>query len=279
MDQVDKKINENIQRKIFSASTKEKLRELKKEIFGKHGIITKMLQVAIALNDHQKKETINSINQLKENLLLQIARKEKEIAEKELGQKLLAEQIDVTLEGKKFPVAYLHPITQIIQKIYSLLIPFGYQIVESSEIEKEKYNFDKLNMPPEHPARNMQDTFYFSPPWLLRTHTSNAEIHAMENSPNQEIKIITAGKVYRRDEDDATHSHQFTQIEGLVIGKDISFSHLKGILELILQGLFGPNHPIRFRPSYFPFTEPSVEVDAQCLKCQGQGCSICKQTG
>ena len=134
-------------------------------------------------------------------------------------------------------------------------------------------------MPPEHPARDMHDTFYLDTNLLLRTHTSNTQIRVMESNPNQELKVITAGKVYRRDEDDATHTHQFTQIEGFVVGQDISFSRLKGTLELVLKKLFGENHPLRFRPSYFPFTEPSVEIDAQCPPCQGQGCNICKKSG
>ncbi|CAG8507134.1 7577_t:CDS:2 [Ambispora gerdemannii] len=129
-------------------------------------------------------------------------------------------------------------------------------------------------MPPEHPARDMHDNFYLDTNLLLRTHTSNTQIRIMENNPNQELKVITAGKVYRRDEDDATHTHQFTQVEGFVVGRDISFSHLKGTLELVLQELFGADHPIRFRPSYFPFTEPSVEVDAQCIPCRGQGAGL-----
>jgi len=183
------------------------------------------------------------------------------------------------LEGKKIPLGNLHPLTQIIQRIYDIFLHLGYQIAESSEIETEGYNFNKLNMPPEHSARDMHDTFYLNANLLLRTHTSNTQIRVMENNPNQELKVITAGKVYRRDEDDATHTHQFTQIEGFVVGQDISFSHLKGTLEIILKKLFGKNHPVRFRPSYFPFTEPSVEVDAQCIQCQGKGCNICKKTG
>lgn len=189
------------------------------------------------------------------------------------------DKLDIYLEGKKVPLTSLHPITQIIQKIYDIFLPLGYQVAESSEVETEECNFNKLNMPPEHPARDMYDTFYLNANLLLRTHTSNTQIRVMENNTNQELKVITAGKVYRRDEDDATHTHQFTQIEGFVVGRDISFSHLKGTLELVLKKLFGEGHPIRFRPSYFPFTEPSVEVDAQCLPCQGKGCNICKKTG
>ncbi|CAG8670015.1 2053_t:CDS:2 [Ambispora gerdemannii] len=136
-------------------------------------------------------------------------------------------KLDIYLEGKKYPLASLHPITQIIQKIYAIFLLLGYQVAESTEIETEEYNFNKLNIPTEHPARDMHDTFYLNANLLLRTHTSNTQIRVMESNPNQELKVITAGKVYRRDEDDATHTHQFTQIEGFVVGRDISFSHLK----------------------------------------------------
>jgi len=188
-------------------------------------------------------------------------------------------KIDIYLEGKKVSLGNLHPITQIIRRIYDTLIPLGYQIAEGPEIETEEYNFNKLNIPPNHPARDMHDTFYLNNNLLLRTHTSNTQIRLMESNPNQELKIISAGKVYRRDEGDKTHTHQFTQLEGFMIGQNVNFSHLKGTLELILKEIFGKDHSIRFRPAYFPFTEPSVEVDAYCVSCQGQGCSICKQTG
>lgn len=193
--------------------------------------------------------------------------------------KLKKDGVDIYLEGKKLPLANLHPLTQITQKIYDIFLPFGYQITESAEIESEEYNFNKLNMPSEHPARDMHDTFYLNANLLLRTHTSNTQVRIMEENPNQELKIITAGKVYRRDEDDATHTHQFTQVEGFIVGRNVSFSQLKGTLELVLKKLFGENHPIRFRSAYFPFTEPSVEVDAQCIQCQGSGCNICKKSG
>jgi len=188
-------------------------------------------------------------------------------------------KVDNYLEGKKIPLGNLHPITQIIQRIYDILIPLGYQIVEGPEIESEEYNFNKLNIPPSHPARDMHDTFYLNNNFLLRTHTSNTQIRLMENNPNRELRIISAGKVYRRDESDKTHTHQFTQLEGFMVGRNVNFSHLKGTLELILKEIFGKAHPIRFRPAYFPFTEPSVEVDARCVPCQGKGCPICKQTG
>lgn len=203
----------------------------------------------------------------------------KKFIQKEQNQKLLAEKIDITSTGKRLSPAYLHPLTQFTQKITVFFQKLGYQLIESPEIESEENNFNKLNIPADHPARAMHDTFYFSSRYLLRTHTSGGQIRIMEKNPNQDLKIVIPGKVYRRDEDDATHTHQFTQIEGLVVGKNISLSHLKGTLVVLLKELFGSPCPLRFRPSYFPFTEPSCEVDIQCLRCQGKGCNICKQSG
>ncbi|KLL02871.1 MAG: phenylalanyl-tRNA synthase subunit alpha [Mycoplasmataceae bacterium RV_VA103A] len=177
------------------------------------------------------------------------------------------------------PIAYLHPLTQLTQKIYDIFLCLGYQIIESPEIETEENNFTKLNMPAGHPARDMQDTFYLHDSSILRTHTTNIQSRVLSSFPNQELKIISAGKVYRRDDDDNTHTHQFSQVDCFVVGKDISFSHLKGTLELLVKELFGEQQTIRLRPSYFPFTEPSVEVDASCVQCQQKGCEVCKKSG
>ncbi|CAJ0836263.1 2039_t:CDS:2, partial [Entrophospora sp. SA101] len=201
-------------------------------------------------------------------LLTATEKKEQELAERELKEQLLTEKIDITLEGKSLPLACLHPLTQLVQKIYDIFWRLGYQIVESPEIETEENNFTKLNMPPGHPARDMQDTFYLNNNLLLRTHTTNVQSRMLQANPNTELKIVSAGKVYRRDDDDASHTHQFTQVDCFAVGKDISFSHLKGTLELLVKELFGQQQIIRLRPSYFPFTEPSVEVDATCVQCQ-----------
>jgi len=174
------------------------------------------------------------------------------------------------LAGKKIPVANLHPLNQLIQKIYNIFLRLGYQIVESPEVDTEDNNFTLLNMPAKHPARTMQDTFYLNNNLLLRTQTTTIQPRIMKENPNTELKVITAGKVYRRDEDDATHTHQFTQVDCFVVGRNISFSHLKGTLELLVKELLGVQQNIRLRPSYFPFTEPSVEVDANCIQCQGK---------
>ena len=276
----EEEINFLAKKSLQEAENFSEIEKIKKKYLSKGGIISQFFQQISQEKDLQKKKKLGElINNWKNKLAAKIKEIEAKIKEQKPTKELEEKRVDIYLEGIKIPLANLHPITQIIQKIYDLFLQLGYQIVESPEIESEEYNFNKLNMPPEHPARDMHDTFYLDTNLLLRTHTSNTQIRVMENNPHQELRVITAGKVYRRDEDDATHTHQFTQIEGFVVSRDISFSHLKGTLELVLKKLFGENHPVRFRPSYFPFTEPSVEVDAQCFSCQGQGCNICKKSG
>ena len=172
-----------------------------------------------------------------------------------------------------------HPLTRVVEEIEDFFISMGYEIAEGPEVEKDYYNFEALNLPKGHPARDMQDSFYISEDILLRTHTSPVQARTMEAKGGAPIKIICPGKVYRRDSDDATHSHQFTQIEGLVIGEDIRMSDLKGTLSLFAKKMFGDEREIRLRPSFFPFTEPSVEMDISCFKCGGDGCNVCKKTG
>jgi phenylalanyl-tRNA synthetase alpha chain len=188
-------------------------------------------------------------------------------------------ELDWGKEGKKIPVACLHPITQLTQKIYDIFLHLGYQIVEIPEIDSEENNFTLLNMPPGHPARATQDTFYLNNNLLLRTQTTTIQPWIMKKNPNTELKVVSIGKVYRRDEDDATHTHQFTQIDCFAVGKNLSFSHLKGTLELVVKKLLGKEQIIRFLPSYFPFTEPSIDIEARCFRCQGKGCETCKETG
>ena len=269
-----------IKNSLIEAENSKQPEVIKKEYLEKGGVSSQFLQELTHENNLEKKKKLGSlINQWKKQLIEKISNIGKTISRKRFKKNEKEKKIDIYLEGKKIPLGNLHPITQIIQKIYEILTPLGYQIVESPEVETEEYNFNKLNIPPDHPARDMHDTFYLNDGLLLRTHTSNTQIRLLENNPNQELRIISAGKVYRRDEDDATHTHQFTQLEGFAVGQNVNFSHLKGTIELLLKELFGKDHPIRFRPSYFPFTEPSVEVDAQCIPCRGQGCNICKKTG
>ncbi|MBH4862640.1 phenylalanine--tRNA ligase subunit alpha, partial [Staphylococcus aureus] len=196
------------------------------------------------------------------------------------NKQLAEETIDVSLPGRHIEIGSKHPLTRTIEEIEDLFLGLGYEIVNGYEVEQDHYNFEMLNLPKSHPARDMQDSFYITDEILLRTHTSPVQARTMESRHGQgPVKIICPGKVYRRDSDDATHSHQFTQIEGLVVDKNVKMSDLKGTLELLAKKLFGADREIRLRPSYFPFTEPSVEVDVSCFKCKGKGCNVCKHTG
>jgi phenylalanyl-tRNA synthetase alpha chain len=200
--------------------------------------------------------------------------------DEQVKRQIEEETIDVTMPGKSFNIGTRHLLTQIIDDIEDVFIGMGYEVMEGPEIEIDEYNFEKLNLPKDHPARDMQDTFYIDETRLLRTHTSPVQVRTMlEKGGKEPVKIICPGKVYRRDEDDATHSHQFMQIEGLVVDESTTMADLKGTLLVIAQTMFGKDRKIRMRPSYFPFTEPSVEVDVSCHNCNGKGCHICKQTG
>ncbi|MBN7453276.1 phenylalanine--tRNA ligase subunit alpha, partial [Mycobacteroides abscessus subsp. abscessus] len=197
----------------------------------------------------------------------------------ELKEKLKAETLDVTLPGRTLTPGHSHLLQQIIDEMEDLFVGLGYTIAEGPEVETDLYNFEMLNLPKDHPARDMQDSFYITEETLLRTHTSPVQARTMLEANGKPIRIICPGKVYRRDEDDATHSHQFMQIEGLVVDESISMADLKGTLEVFVKQLFGETREIRLRPSFFPFTEPSVEVDISCFKCGGKGCNVCKGTG
>ena len=197
-----------------------------------------------------------------------------------LKNQLVKEKIDITLPGYKPVVGTVHPLMMIQQELEDLFVGMGYSVAEGPEIELDLYNFERANLPKDHPARDMQDTFYITPQTLLRTHTTAIQMRVLEASKGQlPIKLICPGKVYRRDDDDATHSHQFMQMEGLVVGENITLADLKGTLKFFAQKMFGEDREIRFRPSYFPFTEPSVEVDVTCHMCGGKGCPVCKHTG
>ena len=194
--------------------------------------------------------------------------------------KLRSEAIDITLPSTKIRVGSINPITKIINEVEDLFVSMGYDVLEGPEVESDLYNFEMLNLPKGHPARDTQDSFYITSDTLLRTQTSPVQVRTMlQNIEKTPIRIICPGKTYRKDNDDATHSHQFTQIEGLVVDKNISMSDLKGTLEIFAKRMFGSSREIRFRPSYFPFTEPSIEVDVSCFNCGGKGCNICKNTG
>ena len=229
----------------------------------------------------KKKEFGKTLNEFKTNINSLFESKKEIIEKKELEQKLESEKIDITLPATKLSVGNIHPLTRTIEEIEEIFMSMGYDVVEGPEIEQDLYNFEKLNLPKNHPARDAQDTFYIDGiETMLRTQTSDVQARTMDaNKEKGPIRMICPGKVYRRDDDDATHSHQFMQLEALVVDKDISVANLKATLETVIKKLFGDDREIRLRPSFFPFTEPSFEVDVTCFKCGGKGCSICKDTG
>ena len=258
------------------------LEELRVKYLGKKGELTGVLRGMKDLSADERPIIGNLVNEVKAQIENLIQEKESIFKKEELNKKLDSEKIDITLPGSKLKRGSLHPVNRIIEDIEDLFVSMGYDVVEGPELETDEFCFERLNLPKGHPARDMQDSFYITDEYLLRTQTSAVQARTMvENKEKSPIRIITAGKTYRR-EDDATHSHQFNQIEGLVIDKkerNVSLADLKGTLEVFVRKIIGANLDLRFRPSYFPFTEPSYEVDVTCFKCGGKGCNLCKQTG
>lgn len=255
------------------------IQELKTKYIGKKGLITELMSSLKDMDKEDKKTYGQLINQVRTEIVTVIDEKEKSLAQAELDRKLQEETIDVSLPGEKIKRGSLHPFNRIIEDVEDFFVSMGYDVVDGPELETDENCFQRLNVPLGHPARDAQDTFYIDEEYLLRTQTSAVQARTMqENKEKTPIRMICPGKVYRRD-DDATHSHQFGQVEGLVVDKDISLADLKGTLELFAKKMLGENTKVRFRPSFFPFTEPSVEVDVSCFKCGGKGCTLCKQTG
>ena len=268
-----------LEEKMTNINSMEQLNNIKSEFLGKKGIITEVQSLIKDIDKDKKREfgiKLNEVRTLFNNRYDEIKNKiEKDIVDRKLKE----EAIDITLPSENISTGSLHPFNRIIEEVEDLFVSMGYDVVGGNELETDEYCFKRLNVAEGHPARDMQDTFYITDEYLLRTQTSSSQAHTMEENTNKEpIRMICPGKVYRRD-DDATHSHQFGQVEGLVIDKDISLADLKGTLEVFAKKLIGENTKVRFRPSYFPFTEPSVEVDLSCFKCGGKGCSLCKGTG
>lgn len=252
---------------------------LKSKYFGKKSEFSELMKSMSKLSDEEKKSIGKLTNEFRELLKNSFDKKMNLIKETILNSKLKEGKIDVTLPSKKVKKGSLHPTTLVVEEIEDLFVSMGYKVVDGPEVESDFFNFELLNLPKGHPARDSQDSFYVSEDMLLRTHTSPMQARVMQEGKGEKpIKMICPGKTYRRD-DDATHSHQFSQVEGLVVDKNISLADLKGTLELLIKKLFGDNVTIRFRASYFPFTEPSYEVDMSCFKCNGKGCNICKNTG
>lgn len=259
----------------------KEINDIRVKLLGKKGQITEVLRGMRDLPKEERPKIGAMANRVRDELTNAISNRQDEIEIQKVAQKLEAEKIDVTLPGVPVKAGQPHVLSQIIDEIEKLFLGLGFQIVEGPEVEEDHYNFEMLNLPPDHPARDMQDTFYITDKTLMRTQTSPVQARTLEKHDFSKgpLKMISPGKVYRRDTDDATHSHQFHQVEGLVVGENITMANLKGTLQLVAKTIFGEDREIRLRPSYFPFTEPSAEVDVSCFKCGGKGCSVCKQSG
>ncbi|MCX7760947.1 MAG: phenylalanine--tRNA ligase subunit alpha [Hydrogenothermaceae bacterium] len=253
------------------------LNEIRVKYLGKKGVITSVLKSLGSLSVEERKEVGLIANQIKDFIEESLKVKEEKLKAKELEEKLKREYLDVTLPHSWHSIGYSHPVIATLNEITSIFVSMGFSVESGPEVESEDYNFTMLNIPPHHPARDMQDTFYLNNGMVLRTHTSPVQIRTMLKK-KPPIAMVAPGRVYRKDLD-PTHSPMFHQIEGLVVDRDVTFRDLKGVLKIFLETIFGKDIPIRFRPSYFPFTEPSAEVDIGCTVCKGVGCKVCKETG
>ncbi|WP_066194595.1 MULTISPECIES: phenylalanine--tRNA ligase subunit alpha [Gracilibacillus] len=266
--------------KVTHATTLKELQDVKIAYLGKKGPITEVLRGMGKLSKEERPVIGEMANTVRGEIATAIEEKQTAIEAAELEKQLAAETIDVTLPGRPVPIGGPHILTSIIEEIEDLFIGMGFEVREGPEVETDYFNFEALNLPKEHPARDMQDSFYITKELLMRTHTSPVQARTMNAIEDKRpVKMICPGKVYRRDTDDATHSHQFTQIEGLLVDKNVRMSDLKGVLNHFAKQMFGEDREIRLRPSFFPFTEPSVEMDISCKVCKGKGCSVCKQSG
>src|SRR5690625_728160 len=273
-------LREEAIKQINEAKDVKHLQDLRVSYLGKKGSLTSILRGMGKLSKEERPVIGEIANKVRESISEKLNEKKEEFERIQLEKKLEAESIDVTLPGRPVTSGGPHLLTKIIEEIEDLFIGLGYEVREGPEVETDYYNFEALNLPKNHPARDMQDSFYLTNELLLRTHTSPVKARTMQKyGGNQPLRIIFPGIVYRRDADDATHSHQFTQIEGLYVDKNVRMSDLKGTLNIFAKKMFGEDREIRLRPSFFPFTEPSVEMDISCKVCSGKGCSICKQSG
>ena len=276
-------------KKYFDDITKEFIEELTKvktyeelsvvriKYLSKKGVVPMLMLKIKEVSD--KKSFGEAYNKIKNFVELTLNEKQKVYETEKLKQELEKEKIDISLPGSSLKRGMMNPYYKIIREIEDIFVGMGYQVEDGPEVENDKFNFELLNIPSDHPARDMQDSLYIDSNILLRTHTSPVQARVMQKAKGKPIKVICPGKVYRRDDDDMTHSHQFGQVEGLVIDKNINMANLKATLELFIKSMFGEKREIRLRSSYFPFTEPSVEVDISCINCGGKGCSMCKNTG
>ena len=264
---------------ISKVKNMQDIEEIRIKVLGKKGELTALLKMMGSLSKEERPKMGALVNSVKNEITQKIDETEKKFKEEEINKKLESEKIDVTLPSKKIVRGSKHPLNRIIEEIEDLFVSMGYDVANGPELETDEYCFERLNLPKGHPARDMQDSFYITTEYLLRTQTSAVQAREMmANKDKTPIRIIVPGKTYRR-EDDATHSHQFNQVEGLVVDENVSFANLKATLEIFMKHILGEDTKLRFRPSYFPFTEPSYEVDVSCFKCGGKGCNLCKHTG
>ena len=266
---------------IENSQDLDKINQARVKWLGKKGPLTQILRGMRDLSPEERPAVGKYANDVRNDLQQALAKRKQEMEKELLDAKLMAETVDVTLPGTPVAQGQPHVIQPIINQLVQLFVGMGYDVATGPEVEEEEYNFEKLNLPKDHPARDMQDTFYITPQILMRTQTSPMQARMMEKHDFSKgpLKMISPGKVYRRDTDDATHSHQFHQLEGLVVGEHVTMTDLRGTLQMVGRNLFGDQLEVRLRPSYFPFTEPSVEADVTCFNCLGKGCDICKGTG
>ena len=276
IETIDKR-RQDFDSRIRSASAPEPLKQLRIDFLGKKGCVQALMKELRQAAPEEKRQRGKLINDFKQYVENQLKDKEEELGKSPKRQPSKSETFDTTLPGRREISGTLHPITQVMEEINSIFLGLGFQVEEGPEIETDYYNFEALNIPKDHPARDMQDTFYVEGEAVLRTHTSPVQIHVMEDR-EPPLRIIAPGRVYRCDSD-ISHTPMFHQIEGLMVDENVSFSHLKGIMSIFLQEVFGKDTKVRFRPSFFPFTCPSAEVDIQCVICSGKGCRVCSQTG
>jgi len=272
------KIKEEFISKLKIANNIKDIEKLRIEYLGRKGALTLLLRMLGTLSSEERPKIGQLLNQTKREIEEFLKTRIKEIEGTERDKRLQEEIIDITLPGRSLDRGNLHPITLVLKEIEEIFFSLGFKLEEGPEVELDYYNFEALNIPKDHPARDDQDSFYINREILLRTHTSPVEIRVMEKQ-QPPVRMIAIGKCYRRDAIDSTHSPMFHQIEGLAVDEDITFGDLKGVLTVFVHRMFGEDRKVRFRPGYFPFTEPSAEVDVSCLLCQGKGCRACGYTG
>ena len=272
------KIRKEAQERLESSEALDMVNEIRVGVLGKKGSLKEILKGMKNVPPEERPKVGQMVNEVREQIEAAISDAQKTIERKVQEQRLASETIDVTLPSKRLPMGHSHPNVIALKELERIFVGMGYEVIEGPEVERDYYNFEALNIPADHPAKDEQDTFYINGDILLRTQTSSTQIHAME-SGKIPIRMIAPGRVYRSDAVDATHSPTFHQVEGLVVDKGVTFADLKGTLDEFAKKLFGEETKTRFRPHHFPFTEPSAEMDVSCFKCGGKGCSFCKGEG